>query len=89
MISECLFDIEVITPHFSFFNGYNASYSLNMGNEKKVNPPERSTPVDDVEKKEKQEKEMAGGRNGIDNIGNTCYMNTGLQVIQFVLFLYV
>lgn len=56
-----------------------------MENDKKVDPPESPIPVDDVEKKEKQEKEMAGGRNGIKNIGNTCYMSTGLQVIQFVL----
>ena len=27
-----------------------------------------------------EENSIAGGRNGIENIGNTCYMNTGIQV---------
>lgn len=34
----------------------------------------------------KEEKEIAGGRSGICNIGNTCYMSTGLQVLKTLFY---
>ena len=46
------------------------------------NPPNSEEEQLEVEEQTK----IAGGRNGIQNIGNTCYMNTGLQVRNFFAF---
>lgn len=55
----------------------------NTNNTKTESPPQ----CENADPASEEQPKVAGGRNGINNIGNTCYMSTGLQVRQFVVCL--